>query len=136
MKYYTRLYSQVRKDELNLKKLDSTFDNMLKIYKNSRWLIKNRNLEKRKLGYFLYNMKNWFFIILAYPKIGRLVTDSLLLETYLDCKKNLEIIKSKKDTLDYTLDILEKYKNNEIVCKEIWEAQQLEKERKMNDDTA
>ena len=135
MKYYIRLYSQTRKDELNLKKLDSTFDNMLKIYKNSRWLIKNRNLEKRKLGYFLYNMKNWFFIILAYPKTGRFVTDSLLLETYLDCKKNLEIIKSKKDTLDYVLDILEKYKNNEIVCKEIWESQ-LKKERKMNDDTA
>ena len=135
MKYYTKLYIQVRKDELNLKKLDSTFDNMLKIYKNSRWLIKNRNLEKRKLGYFLYNMKNWFFIILAYPKTGRLVTDSLLLETYLDCKKKLEIIKSKKDTLDYALDILEKYKNNEIVCKEIWESQ-LKKGRKMNDDTA
>ena len=136
MKYYTRLYSQVRKDELNLKKLDSTFDDMLKIYKNSRWLIKNRNLEKRKLGYFLYNMKNWFFIILAYPKIGRFATDALLLETYLDCKKTLETIESKKATLDYTLDILEKYKNNEMVCKNIWEAQQLEKERKMNDDTA
>jgi hypothetical protein len=135
MKYYTRLYIQTRKDELNLKKLDSTFDNMLKIYKNSRWLIKNRNLEKRKLGNFLYNMKTWFFIIFAYPKTGRFVTDSLLLETYLDCKKNLEIIKSKKDTLDYVLDILEKYKNNEIVCKEIWESQ-LKKERKMNDDTA
>ena len=135
MKYYTRLYIQTRKDELNIKKLDSTFDNMLKIYKNSRWLIKNRNLEKRKLGYFLYNMKNWFFIILAYPKTGRFATDALLLETHLDCKKNLEIIKSKKDTLDYVLDILEKYKNNEIVCKEIWESQ-LKKERKMNDDTA
>ena len=89
MKYYTKLYIQTRKDELNLKKLDLTFDNMLKIYKNSRWLIKNRNLEKRKLGYFLYNMKTWFFIIFAYPKTGRFVTDFLLLETYLYCKKNL-----------------------------------------------
>ena len=136
MKYYTKLYIQTRKTELNLKKLDSTFDDMLKIYKNSRWLIKDRNLQKRKLGSFLYNIKNWFFIILAYPKIGRLTTDAVLLETYLDCKKTLETIKSKKATLDYALDILEKYKNNEMVCKEIWEAQQLEKERKMNDDTA
>ena len=136
MKYYTKLYIQTRKTELNLKKLDSTFDDMLKIYKNSRWLIKDRNLQKRKLGSFLYNIKNWFFIILAYPKIGRLATDAVLLETYLDCKKTLETIKSKKATLDYALDILEKYKHNERVCKAIWEAQQLEKERKMNDDTA
>ena len=136
MKYYTKLYIQTRKTELNLKKLDSTFDDMLKIYKNSRWLIKDRNLQKRKLGSFLYNIKNWFFIILAYPKIGRLATDALLLETYLDCKKTLETIKLKKATLDYALDILEKYKYDERACKAIWQAQQLEKERKMNDDTA